>query len=79
MNGRHPRGRSKVSDNIEVNVITTKLIAAAFTEWERQYREEPEQFATDQEQRALEADTYGALAARTLLDILEDLKLEQAV
>lgn len=47
-------------------------LAAAFTEWERRYREDPEGFQSDQERLAEGAESYGELAAAYLLELLSE-------
>jgi hypothetical protein len=48
-------------------------VVAAFTEWERQYREDPEGFQTRAEILTADEATYGENAARTFLDYLEQV------
>ena len=48
-------------------------LAAVFTEWERQYREDPAAFATAGDQAALTVDDYGHRAARTFLRLQEEI------
>ncbi len=45
-----------------------EMFAAAFTEWERRFRETPEQFAADW--HALPAESYGLAAALYFLSLL---------
>lgn len=45
-------------------------IAAALTEWERRFREEPEKFQSDNERLAESPETYGEGAAKYLIEIL---------
>jgi len=49
---------------------TQGQIAAAFTEWERRYREEPERFMGEQERLSESAESYGELAAPYLIALL---------
>jgi hypothetical protein len=50
-------------------VVTPGALAAAFTEWDRRYREDPEGF--DREYQATSSATeYGARAAEYLLKVL---------
>lgn len=51
---------------------TTEVLAKAFTEWERRYREEPEQFADDMQRLALDEQTYGELCGAYLMKIMYD-------
>lgn len=52
---------------------TPAQFAAAFTEWERRYRENPEQFATDSQRLAESPETYGDAAAPYFLEILSEI------
>lgn len=55
----------------DVSVVTSKAeLAAAFTEWERRYREEPEAYMTDQERLAETEETLGDQRAVYLLELL---------
>lgn len=47
-------------------------LAAAFTEWDRRYREEPERFATEMLLTAGTAEDYGSAAAPYLVKILAE-------
>lgn len=50
---------------------TEKDFAAAFTEWERRYREEPERFQSEAAKLLMETpETYGTAAAPYFLSIL---------
>ncbi len=57
-------------------IITTtpSKLAAAFTEWERRYREEPERFQSETERLATEVQTQGQLQAACLIQFLEEQK-----
>jgi len=57
-------------------IITTtpSKLAAAFTEWERRYREAPEQFQSEVERLATEEQTQGQLQAAYLNQILNEQK-----
>lgn len=57
---------------IKLITTTPAKLAAAFTEWERRFREEPARFATESEIAALDAETYGDAAAAYLLTILAE-------
>lgn len=53
-------------------VATQTQLAAAFTEWERRYRENPEQFFTQQQKLAQSPETYGESCAPYFIEILEE-------
>lgn len=56
------------------HVVTEPELAAAFTEWDRRYREEPERFMSEAEHLLKNtADTYGKRCAPYLLKILSEL------
>ncbi|MDB5270867.1 MAG: hypothetical protein JWP58_3907 [Hymenobacter sp.] len=58
---------------MEKKLITTPTkLAAAFTEWERRFREEPARFASESEVVAMETTTYGEAAAAYILTILAE-------
>lgn len=53
-------------------------LAAAFTEWDRRYREEPERFQSEAVRLLKETpQTYGAACAPYLLSILEDQRSQR--
>jgi hypothetical protein len=52
--------------------VTEPELAAAFTEWDRRWREEPERFASELEHLAGTAEDYGEACAPYLLAILEE-------
>lgn len=53
--------------------VTEETLAAAFTEWERRYREEPERFMSEASKLLRETpETYGEAAAPYLLMILAE-------
>jgi hypothetical protein len=54
--------------------FTRAQIAAAFTEWERRYREDPEGFNSEQEKLAESPETYGEACAPYFLKILEEVR-----
>lgn len=58
---------------METTNVTEATLAAAFTEWDRRYREEPERFMSEAA-RLLKgtAETYGEAAAPYLLAILAE-------
>jgi hypothetical protein len=54
---------------------TPKKLAAAFAEWDRRYRETPEQFMSVVQHLLKETpNTYGELASAHLILILKELK-----
>lgn len=54
--------------------ITIEQLAAAFTEWERRYREEPERFLTESQKLAdLTPETYGAACAPYFMKIYAEI------
>ena len=53
--------------------VTQELLANAFTEWDRRYREEPERFKSEEEHLLKETPyTYGQACAPYLMSILEE-------
>jgi hypothetical protein len=62
--------------NIErLYAVTQKQLAAAFTEWDRRYRDEPERFMSEAQHLLKETpETYGEACAPYLLMILGELK-----
>lgn len=52
--------------------VTELTLAAAFTEWERRYREEPERFQSESARLAKGPETYGEACAPYLLAILAE-------
>jgi hypothetical protein len=44
-------------------VVTNKLLAAAFTEWDRRWREEPDAFMSDMEHLSESCESYGDACA----------------
>lgn len=51
--------------------VTETTLAAAFTEWDRRYREEPERFQSEAVRLLKETpETYGAACAPYLLALL---------
>jgi len=57
----------------EARVITESQLAAAFTEWDRRYREEPARFEAEAE-RLLRGtpETYGEACAPYLLALIDE-------
>jgi hypothetical protein len=55
-------------------LATQRELAAAFTEWERRYREEPDRFMSDCARFLRESpETYGDLCAPYLIQIIGEL------
>lgn len=52
-------------------IVTIDQLSAAFTEWERRFREEPARFQSESEKAAGTAQSYGDAAAPYLFEILE--------
>lgn len=55
--------------------ITKKQTAAAFTQWEKDYRKNPSQFMSHQRRLKHRAATFGELCAVTLFQYLKNGKL----
>jgi hypothetical protein len=54
---------------------TAADVAAAFTEWERRYREEPDRFMEESERLLRHTpETYGEACAPYFLQLLEEVK-----
>lgn len=54
--------------------LTEEQAAAAFTEWDRRYREEPERFMSEAQHLLKETpQTYGQVCAPYFLKILAEL------
>ena len=54
---------------------TQQELAAAFTEWDRRYREDPDRFMSEARRLLQETPaSYGAACAPYFLKILEDIK-----
>lgn len=71
---------AQASINVLVDVVATEAdLAAAFTEWDRRYREEPERFQCEAA-RLLRGtpETYGAACAPYLLAILAEQRASRA-
>ena len=51
-------------------------LAAAFTEWERRYREEPDRFMSDQERLAETEETLGEQRAAYLIELLTEQEVD---
>lgn len=51
---------------------TREHLAEALTEWERRWREDPEQFQSDTERLAGTSEAYGDGASRYLVEILAE-------
>jgi hypothetical protein len=48
-------------------------LTAAFTEWERRYREDPEGFLSDQQRLAETEETLGEQRAAYLMELLDGI------
>jgi hypothetical protein len=58
-----------------MNNATQKQIAAAFSEWDRRYRKEPERFQSEAAHLLRDTPkTYGDACAPYFLDILSDVQ-----
>ena len=57
-------------------MITTNIeeLAAAFTEWERQYREDPEEFMSRQDTANQSTKTYGEACAPYFVKLLREIQ-----
>ena len=53
---------------------TVDQVIAAFTEWERRYREEPERFKAEARKLAETPETYGDSAGPYFAAILEEIR-----
>lgn len=59
---------------IAVIAVTEAELAAAFTEWDRRYREEPDRFMSEAHRLLKETpETYGQACAPYLIQILGEL------
>jgi hypothetical protein len=54
------------------NAASEKQLAAAFTEWERRFREEPERFESESQKLAGSPESYGDACAAYILLILAE-------
>lgn len=62
----------------EIVEVTETEAAAAFTEWDRRYREEPERFMSEAEHLLKETpETYGAACAPYFMAIVRENRGEQ--
>jgi hypothetical protein len=52
--------------------MSKEQLVAAFAEWERRYREDPERFMSDQERLVETEDTLGERRAAYLLQLIEE-------
>lgn len=57
---------------MDTTTVTEAELAAAFTEWDRRWREEPDRFQSEAEHLAGDAESYGEACAPYLLAILEE-------
>lgn len=54
-------------------LVTTQSLAAALTEWDRRWREEPDRFMSEAQHLLKETpETYGEIAAPYLMSILQE-------
>jgi hypothetical protein len=62
---------------MEPTTVTSAELAAAFTEWDRRFREEPERFRSEAIRLLKDMpESYGAACAPYLLAILEEQRQE---
>jgi hypothetical protein len=54
-------------------IVTRAGLVRAFTEWERRYREDPEQFSKDWHDASIPEATYGEAAADYFLKVLRSV------
>ena len=67
--------KKRVVFGVKAIVASERELAAAFTEWERRYREQPERFQSEAVKLLKETPkTYGEACARTLIQILRELR-----
>ena len=66
--------KSELDPLLGAIAATQAEFAAAFTEWERRYREEPERFMSETEKLQGSPETYGDACAPYLLQILAELR-----
>ena len=52
--------------------FTPEQLSAAFTEWDRRYREEPERFMSEGELSKETPETVGSACAAELIQILQE-------
>lgn len=57
----------------DVQSIVKARLTAAFTEWERRWREEPDRFLSDQERLAETEGTLGEQRAAYLVELLDGI------
>jgi hypothetical protein len=60
----------------EITTTETKLVAA-FTEWERRYRAEPERYATEAEKLAESCESYGETCGAYIVQLLAEQNNEE--
>jgi hypothetical protein len=53
---------------------TPSELRAAFTEWDRRWREDPEAFWTESDKLAVSPETYGEAATPYFLEILAEVQ-----
>jgi hypothetical protein len=56
---------------VKVQVPTERQLAAAFAEWDRRYREDPDAFSADWHD-TVTAEEYGEAAAQYLIKLLSE-------
>jgi hypothetical protein len=72
MGGRAKMMQERAQD---AHAMSYDDMVAAFTEWERRYREEPERFMSDVHRFTQETpETYGAGCARTFIGYLDEVR-----
>lgn len=69
---RREIARALAGSDTAVPKLTEKELAAAFTEWDRRYREEPDRFDAEMLLASGTPETYGEAAAPYLLKILAE-------
>lgn len=68
------RSKKTVTVGVRAVVFSEKAVAEAFTEWDRRFRENPEQFLSQAESLLKGTpETYGDAAAPYFLQILSEL------
>lgn len=60
------------ADTLAATSVTEDTLAAAFTEWDRRFREEPERFESEAARLLKSPETYGEACAPYLLEILAE-------
>lgn len=52
--------------------VTESQLAAALTEWDRRWKENPERFLSEAEMLTQDSSTYGSASAPYLISILDE-------